>query len=250
MRSVRSKASTLLLIIGAVFGVIGVGFVIAAVATAISSLNFQTGAEQATGKIVAVDSHESCDTRERNGRRVRECDTVYDSTIVFSTADGQKITFESSVSSSNRPQVGDAVDVLYQPDDPQDARTGGAGVWLLPIVFGSIGLPFTVVGVVLIGVYLRRRRRLNWLQTSGRRVQAQIRGVDRNRRLRINNVNPWQIHVGWHDPMSGASYEFTSDNLMSDPTPALAGAQTIDVLIDPDDPQKRHWVDLTAYGLT
>lgn len=250
MGPMRTKVSKFLLVFGAVFAVIGVGLVSAAVATGISSLRFQSGAERATGKIVAVDSHVSCDSHRRNGHSVRECHDVYDSTIEFSTADGKKITFESNVSGSDRPQVGDTVQVLYRPGDPQHARTAGVGVWIGPIVLGAVGIPFAVAGLIMLGVYLKRRRVVDWLQTSGRRVQAQIRGVDRNQGMRINHVHPWRIHAGWHDPASGASYEFTSDNLMTDPTPALANAQTIDVLIDPADPQKRHWIDLTPYGLT
>ncbi|WP_157683764.1 DUF3592 domain-containing protein [Microlunatus soli] len=247
----RFRVSRLLLVLGLCFGLIGVGMLIAAGATAVSSQRFQATAEKATGRVVAVDSHEECDTdRRSDGRRVRECHTVYDSTIEFSTADGKKITFESNVSGSQPPRPGDSVEVLYPPDDPQRARVAGVAVWVLPIVFGGIGIPFTLAGVIMLAVYLKGRRKLAWLQDSGRRVQGQILGVQRNRHLRINNVHPWRVHVGWRDPASGAAYEFASDNLMSDPTPVLAGAQTLEVLIDPADPQQRHWVDLTPYGLS
>lgn len=241
-------ARRILLVLGGVFAVLGVGQLIAAVATGISTLSFRSDAQQATGTIVSIDSHQSCSTHRRDGRRHRECHTVHQPTVEFRAADGTKISFVSSRSSSSY-HVGQTLEVLYPADDPQSARLGGFGLWLVPIVLGAIGLPFAIVGAVLVGIYLKGRRSRIWLQQSGRRVQGRILDVERNRQLRINNVHPWRIRVGWQDPLNGKTYTFMSQNLMQDPVPALGGAQTVDVQIDPDDPQKKHWVDLTPFGL-
>ncbi len=68
-------------------------------------------------------------------------------------------------SSPSRPSrgnsiVGERVEILYKPDDPQSARLNGFfSLWFGPAVFGGIGALFTSIGGAFTFVVVRRRRK-------------------------------------------------------------------------------------------
>ncbi|MFF4359504.1 DUF3592 domain-containing protein [Streptomyces sp. NPDC001604] len=73
---------------------------------------------------------------------------------------GDQPQFRGSVG-SNPPsyEAGERVEVLYRADSPQDARINGfASLWLLPLIFGGLGLLATGIGTV-IALAMRRRSR-------------------------------------------------------------------------------------------
>ncbi|MFE0100699.1 DUF3592 domain-containing protein [Streptomyces sp. NPDC059009] len=74
----------------------------------------------------------------------------------FGPARGTR-TFRSPTG-SNPPSYerGDRVEVLYRADSPEDARINGfASLWLLPLIFGGIGL---VIAGIATGVAVAMRR--------------------------------------------------------------------------------------------
>jgi hypothetical protein len=78
--------------------------------------------------------------------------------VEFTSADGTHRTFRSSTG-TNPPsyEEGERVEVLYRADSPEDAEIDGfASLWLLPLIFGGIGLVTAGIGtaVALVG---RRR---------------------------------------------------------------------------------------------
>ncbi len=78
--------------------------------------------------------------------------------VEFTSADGTPRTFRSSTG-SNPPSYdkGERVEVLYRADSSEDARINGfASLWLLPLIFGGIGL---VIGGIGTAVALVGRRR-------------------------------------------------------------------------------------------
>jgi Protein of unknown function (DUF3592) len=64
--------------------------------------------------------------------------------VRFTTAEGRTVEFVSASGSSPASHsVGDRVEVLYDPDDPQDAQLSGFfDLWLWPIGFGVLAIGF------------------------------------------------------------------------------------------------------------
>jgi hypothetical protein len=65
----------------------------------------------------------------------------------FKAADSKTYSVTSSTS-SNPPgfEVGDDVTVLYNPEDPQQARINTFGqLWLVPVILGSTGTVFFII---------------------------------------------------------------------------------------------------------
>jgi hypothetical protein len=89
----------------------------------------------------------------------------YDPVVEFTGPSGNTVRFTSWVG-SNPPawDVGEHVDVLYDPDNPRDAVIDAYWQkWFLPTLFGLIGTPFLLLGIglgvpVLVG---RKRSRSN-----------------------------------------------------------------------------------------
>jgi hypothetical protein len=62
-------------------------------------------------------------------------------------------------------QVGDLVNLRYDPDRPAEAKLDSSYVWVGPLIPGAIGLIFLLLGVGLIWSE-RRKRRVQWKPTT------------------------------------------------------------------------------------
>ncbi|GDY68621.1 hypothetical protein SAV14893_080140 [Streptomyces avermitilis] len=133
------------------FGAIGFGalFLVVGLILAGVSVSFLANAERARGTVVALEWR-----NDHNGvsRKNRENDEPVAYPVVeFTSADGTQRSFRSSTG-SNPPsyEEGERVEVLYRADSPEDARIKGfASLWLLPLIFGGIGLGIAGVGTVV-----------------------------------------------------------------------------------------------------
>ncbi|MCC3774238.1 DUF3592 domain-containing protein [Streptomyces sp. UNOB3_S3] len=114
-----------------------VGLILAGV-----SVSFSSDAQRARGTVVALERRE---------------DAAYP-VVEFTPANGATRKFRDSAG-SNPPsyEVGEQVGVLYRPGSPGDARIDGfPSLWGTPLIFGGVGLVFTVAGIVMAWVSRRR----------------------------------------------------------------------------------------------
>lgn len=81
-------------------------------------------------------------------QRVRGNDgkSSYAALVTFTARDGREVTVQESSSSSNRPDVGNRVDVSYRVADPEGARIIPEHDWFSWLCWGMGGL------VVVLGV--------------------------------------------------------------------------------------------------
>jgi hypothetical protein len=77
---------------------------------------------------------------------------TYRPVIVFTSREGHQAQFESMASSyPPKYAVGDKVRVLYDPDQPHQARIHSFhDLWFMPSLFGGLGLVFTALGTGLL----------------------------------------------------------------------------------------------------
>ncbi|MEU1461225.1 DUF3592 domain-containing protein [Streptomyces sp. NPDC005727] len=141
------------------FGAIAFGslFLVVGLILAGVSVSFLSGAKHARGTVVALEWRE-----DHSGSRRKRAhdDPVAYPVVAFTSADGERRTFRSSFG-SNPPsyEKGEHVEVLYDADSPDDARIKGfASLWLLPLIFGGIGLVIAGVGTTVALVTRRRSR--------------------------------------------------------------------------------------------
>lgn len=140
------------------FGAIAFGslFLVVGLILAGVSVSFLADAERTQGTVVALEWRNDHDGASRK-KRGNDEPAAYP-VVEFASADGTPRTFRSSTG-SNPPsyEEGERVEVLYRADSPEDARINGfASLWLLPLIFGGIGLVIAGIGT---GFAMARRRR-------------------------------------------------------------------------------------------
>jgi hypothetical protein len=113
---------------------IGLALFIFGVVMLVRTVQFVSRAERTTGTVVAVREDTNSDG-----------DTFYYPDVEFTTAAGETIRFSSNSGSSTSRSEGDQVDVLYDPNNPHDARLAGLfDVWLIaviPLILGAVFIP-------------------------------------------------------------------------------------------------------------
>lgn len=97
------------------------------------------------------------------------------------------------------------------------------------------GILFFVLGLAFLAAVSRRRRDCAWLAENGRRIEADIIGVQYDTRVRLNGRCPLVIQCQAVNPANGKVYVFESDGIWFDPEPFLGERTTLPVLVDPDD---------------
>lgn len=172
---------------------------------------------------------------------------VYRPLVEFRTPGRERQEFANDVSSS-LPGYGrgERVQVLFDPDNPADAKIDSfMERFFIPSIFGLVGSIFTIVGGGNLFTVWRRQRVIDGLRQAGRRIEAGVIGCERDTGLKINGRHPFRVHAQEFHPATGKLASFSSEPIWVDLSKVLAG-KSVPVLIDPADP-KRHYVDLSEW---
>lgn len=215
---------------------IGALFLVIAAFSLQARLSFESDALRTDGEVVGVVQSSRIDN---DGRR----STSWCPTVRFTSESSGTLTFTARTC-SNPPsyRIGEHVDVLYLRGEPESAAIDSpAERWLLPLVFGGIGLVFLLIGLLLTLSKLRTQRTAAQVKVSGRPIMATVTDVSLNSQLRLNGRSPWRIHAQWLDPETNRVHVFDSEDVWFDPAPYLG--PEIRVLVDPKD-VSRYWVDV------
>jgi hypothetical protein len=219
------------------YAFLGVGLLMLVIAFFLwnNTRGFLAHAQEAQGTVV-----ELVEVRDSDGGS-----STWKPRVKYATPGGEEITFNASFSSNPAPyQVGEAVPVLFSPQDPREARIKGySSLWLGPTILSGLGLVFAAIGGgILLARRLGRRKR-EYLMAYGNAIETDVQGVERNTSLEVNGKNPWRIASQWLEPGSSKLRVFHSENLWFDPTRFVTQKQ-VTVLLDPANP-KRYYMDVS-----
>lgn len=130
------------IVLSALFLLIGVSFLIASAVEIFDVRTFVNSAQTAAGRVVKLNYEDHLSKGQSVGGYV----TVFE----FSDTSGKSHTGRSSSAQNPAPhQIGDTVTILYRPESPQDARIRNfRTLWLLPTMLSSAGAVFTLVGMI------------------------------------------------------------------------------------------------------
>ena len=217
------------------FLAVGVVILIVGAVIFVRTVQFLAEAEQATGTVVDL-----------SGETDSEGTVIFYPVVLFMTAEGETIEFVSSSGSSPPSESpGDQVEVIYDPDDPYDAKLSGIfHVWLPPAVSAILGPCF-----IYSAWYIRRRTRLmsvadaEWLRAHGRHMNGESPRVVTDS-FEIQGRSPFRLEVDVHDATRDEVRVLTSEPIWFDPTPHLENRKTLDVYVDPTRPE-RYLVDIS-----
>ena len=215
------------------FTIIGIGLLIGTFFTYINTSNFVEIAITSQGTVVDLVELENSSNS-----------ISYKPLVQFIDKTGKRIEFLSP-SSSNPPsyQNEEKVEVLYNPDSPNDAKLKGLfSIWGGTIIMGILGVTLTIIGVSIFIFDKKKNDTLKYLQQNGTTIETDFQIVDINLNYTVNGQNPYQIVSEWINPSTSKLHVFTSDNIWFDPTKYIK-TEKIKVLIDINNPEK-YWVDL------
>ncbi len=222
-------------ILSILFAVIGLGLLAGAIALTLNTRAFIATAKHAPGTVT-----ELVPKRDKD-----DGSTTYTPVVMFEADSGASVSFASSFS-SNPPSyvVGERVEVLYAPGNPNEARINGFGsLWFGSMILGGLGTVFSTIGFGIVVASRLRKRKRDWLMAYGTEVQADFQSVERNTSLKVNGKSPWRIVAQWQNPESGRLHVFNSENLWFDPTKFVTTRQ-LKVLLDPKN-SKRYHLDIS-----
>lgn len=112
--------------------------------------------------------------------------------------------------------------------------------WLFLPSFGTLGVVFLAIGLILLAGQIQKTARCNKLLNSGNYITAEITEVTQNYNVRVNGRHPYIIKCIYQD-RAGNIHIFTSRNLFFDPG-ALLRSQQVKVYVDGED-FKHYYVD-------
>lgn len=221
-----------------VFFILGILLLLGSLFMTYQQLNF---VHQAQTTLAVVVDNKISSSKDSNGKQ----SVTYCPIFQFSEAGGQRYSIRShTCSRPARYAIGERVEVLYRPDDPNEARLNNFGsLYLAPLILAILGGLFTLVGVVVFTLNHLRNKRKNQLLQTGRRIEALISDMSLNTVIRVNGRSPFIIYAQWCDPLANSGlYQFKSDAIWFDPSPFIK-EKTISVYIDEKNP-KRYYVDI------
>lgn len=139
-----------------IMGSIGLVLVIVGAVWGWSSWSFTLRTKPATGKIEGYEARES--TTRRNG--VTKKKIVNYPVFSFKGEKGaeHKVTAGAGQSKSTYA-IGEAVPVLYSPENPQEARINNfAQMWMGPVAIGVMGCMFLGIGILIYMIAMARTK--------------------------------------------------------------------------------------------
>lgn len=228
------------------FSVLGLGLLIVSLFVFLNTRSFVNSSARATGTVVA-----HAQSRSSDG------DLTYAPVISFRTNDGQTVEFKSR-NSSTRPAhaVGETVEVLYNPRNPQEAEINSfSSLWLATIILSGLGAGFFVVGTIVFLAFrgsgkeaetleMMQESEAERLRREGRRLMTKLDSVIRDPAFEDEGGRaPYRIVTQWHDAVTNRVHVFESDEIGFNPEEFIKG-ERIAVYVDPTD-MERYVMDIS-----
>jgi hypothetical protein len=238
-----------------IFGGIGAAVLITGLLWGLKRYPLFRDGQRTTGKVVALE----VPGPEADPDEPRSTDMSALPVVAFDTTGGETVRFIGSVGGSSHPayEVGQTVDVVYDPANPRNALIGrSTQVWLPPLVLSIVGAIFLAMGTAAFFL-IRNSDRTFGSGAFGSKFQER---VDRDMlafqpnairvRGQITNIRP-NMRDGGQTLILTCTGRVTADGpeigFDSEAVPAkLAGrliGRPVMILIDPLD-RKKYLVDL------
>lgn len=157
------------------------------------------------------------------------------------TIDDKPYSAQSSTSSNPASyDIGEKIEVLYDPADPSDATINGtASLYLGSIILYILGGFFALVGLIIGLITLIAGRKRKRLTETGKQTAVQVVKLEENTSVSINNKHPLRIIGKGLNPVTQQLETFVSSNLYTYPAAFESGAWVL-AFVDPDKPTKHH----------
>lgn len=217
-----------------IFTIIGAVIFIMALFVIKSELNLVRNGIETTGIVIEQSVSNSSDDR-----------SIYHPIIRFNTEDNREITFRSPEGNSrSRFHIGESINVIYLPSDPQRATINNfLGLYGAGVILGVFGLVFALTGLIPLYFIKRRSTRNQRLKRDGMPINVKISEIIINNNIRVNHRSPYQIIADYHDTLNNRLIRYKSGYIFFDPTPYI-NKELVTVYVDKRNP-KIYYLDIS-----
>ena len=139
--------------------------------------------------------------------------------------------------------IGEKITVYYDPQNPNNFKSSGIKyVGYIVSAFGSI---FFLIGIIPIGLGIKKSSNSKKLKESGFLIEAQIDKVYFNKNYAVNGRHPYRLSAHAQLPNSEKIYTFESENVWGNLQAVIDTHkfEKVNVYINLDNP-KKYYVDL------
>ncbi|NTW22371.1 DUF3592 domain-containing protein [Candidatus Falkowbacteria bacterium] len=208
------------------------------------TINLNKIGKKVEGKVIGFDARMSKSTSNRNN--ASPSTMSYYTKVSFVDGIGNERVFVSKSGLSDPPYaVGDKVVVLYDSDNPQNARIDSFwDNWFASVFLIVFSLIFGVVGGRMSFHQLRKIFTRMKLIQNGNKISCTVTKIVINSLVRINKKNPFVIWCVFQDQATGKTYEFRSDDICSNPKEYIKVGGKIDVYLDGSN-YENYFVDIS-----
>ena len=167
--------------------------------------------------------------------------------IHYTSDDGVERIYKGNHGSSKgwNYHDGDIVKVFYKADNPDKMRFSEGVRFGKKVV--KIGVIMLLFNLFLVYTDRKRTKSENSFKTTGKKLQAQIVNIGTDTSISVLRKNPFFVDCKWTDPNTGREFTHTIRYIWKDPKMLLAGRDSIDVYIDPDNLDK-YFLDISFLG--
>ena len=170
-------------------------------------------------------------------------DVSYSPVVRFKTPDNITVEFFSAMRSYPPAYyIGQQVEVFYDPASPSKAKIRDFWqLWFGSVFVGGLALLFFSIGFGMLLHSILRQSTIRRLRVSGERIETKVVSVELDKRVEINNRNPYRIVSQW--TKGNEVYVFRSENIWFDPSDYITNDK-ITVIVDPGN-MKKYYVDIS-----
>lgn len=140
---------------------------------------------------------------------------------------------------SSGMREGGEIELMIDPDNPENARTG-FGIVFLPAVFGGMGLIFACVGLIPLVMMGKKAAATKKLIQAGSYIYAVVESINYNTGYTVNGQHPYVVYCTYRDDYRDITYRFKSDNIWTNPQSVITPGSEIKIFVDGQNYEKYH----------
>jgi len=161
-----------ILFTGVIFFLVGAGLLVGDYFMIKGNVSFLANSVKTEGKVINILKIESSSSNSKGSYN-------YSPEVSFTDNTGQEVTFKSSLSTSMPTyKIGEKVNVIYNKDNPQEARINTFfQLWFGVLILSFMGTIFFLVGLFTLINQKRKKYLKNELLTRGTKIMAKVISV-------------------------------------------------------------------------
>lgn len=221
----QKKINNLFYLFPGIYLIIGLGLFVGGLAWLISCFHFRESAIEVPAVITEI-------------TKQRDSDGEYHYKVYISYEYSGEFFEDIPINSySSSMYEGQEITLYCDPEHPGKAKVSSM-FYFGPVLLIGLGTAFSVIGGVILIIYIKKTTRRKKIKTEGRILYATVEQIVYNESYSVNGSHPYVIYCTYGDNYKDVIYRFKSENLWYDPSDLFPVGSSIEVRVDEKDYSK------------